>query len=75
MTYEDEPTREAFHLLPTEEQLAWLDVENKFSAQGYIVHIVSVDEQSGELAVGARVVRLVPNKATVSGIDLENPPT
>lgn len=57
MTYEDEATQEAFHLLPTAEQIAVMDAENGLASEGLELHVESLDTSKDELVISLRVFR------------------
>lgn len=57
MTYESEIVQETFHLLPTAEQIAWMESENELAKQGYALHIECVEVKHGQLVVSVKARR------------------
>ncbi len=56
MTYQDEKTQEAFHLLPTAGQIALMEAENVLAAEGLELHVESLATVDEELVIKFKVL-------------------
>lgn len=55
MTFADEDTRTAFHLLPTHTQYEWSQFADFLHKQGRTLHITGVQTDSTHLEVSVRI--------------------
>ncbi len=56
MTYESEEVREMFHLLPTADQINWLDIELLMNSRGYLVHVEDVIDPIVSISISLSVI-------------------
>lgn len=57
MTYEDEQTREEFHLLAASEQIEWMEFENALAEKGHSLHVSDVTVVGSQSSVCISIVR------------------